>query len=497
VLAAAYLALDPPSADLAAQAFRADLFAREGPTLWNGDWYGGHHTPGYSVLFPPLAALLGPQLVGALSAVAASALFAPLAGRRPLPVALFAAGTVATLVSGRLTFALGTAAGVAAVLAAARGRPVLAGALALLTALCSPVAALFAALAGGALVLSAAPAAGAALVASAAAGVLALTLAFPEGGTFPFALSSFAPAVVAGLALAAAPAPRALRAGGALYALLCVAALVVPSPAGGNVVRLGTLLAPALAALVLLPRRPLVLAALALPLAYWQWQPAVRDWRRAAGDPSVEARFHAPLAAALRAAGPVRVEVPTLRSHGEARHLAGGRDRVPLARGWERQLDRAYHPLFYDGGPPTAATYRRWLDANAVGVVAVPDGVPLDPSGAAEAALVRGGLPYLREGPRAGAYRVFRVAGARPLARGAARLERLDPQGFVLTGRRSGTTEVRVRFTPYWVLLSGRGCVEPAPGGWTRVRTTRAGRVHVGVRFALSRIRAERPRCTD
>ena len=75
-----------PSADLAAQEYRADL----GLTLWNNGWFAGHHTPGYSVLFPPLGGALGVRLTGALAAVAAAALFAPLARRhgadgRPTP----------------------------------------------------------------------------------------------------------------------------------------------------------------------------------------------------------------------------------------------------------------------------------------------------------------------------------------------------------------------------------------------------------------------------
>ena len=52
VAAALYLVLAPPSADLAAQYYRADL----GLVLWDNGWYGGHHMPGYSLLFPPLAA---------------------------------------------------------------------------------------------------------------------------------------------------------------------------------------------------------------------------------------------------------------------------------------------------------------------------------------------------------------------------------------------------------------------------------------------------------
>ena len=53
--AALYLLVSPPSADLAAQEYRADL----GLTLWNNGWFAGHHTPGYSVLFPPLGGAIG------------------------------------------------------------------------------------------------------------------------------------------------------------------------------------------------------------------------------------------------------------------------------------------------------------------------------------------------------------------------------------------------------------------------------------------------------
>ncbi|MGH2960904.1 MAG: hypothetical protein ACRDL3_01720, partial [Solirubrobacterales bacterium] len=74
-LAAILLIWDPQVRDLAAQAFRVELFEREGFAIWNGSWYEGHYTLTYSVLFPPLAALLGPQLVGALSAIASAYLF--------------------------------------------------------------------------------------------------------------------------------------------------------------------------------------------------------------------------------------------------------------------------------------------------------------------------------------------------------------------------------------------------------------------------------------
>ena len=62
--ALAYLLIQPATADMAAHAFRAWLFDTEGMTVWNAQWYGGHHVLGYSMLFAPLAAWPGPAWVG-------------------------------------------------------------------------------------------------------------------------------------------------------------------------------------------------------------------------------------------------------------------------------------------------------------------------------------------------------------------------------------------------------------------------------------------------
>ena len=115
------------------------------------------------------------------------------------------------------------------------------------------------------------------------------------------------------------------------------------------------------------------------------------------------------------------------------------------------------------------ARYRRWLDDNAVRFVALAD-APIDYSAAREAQLVRDGLPYLREVWRDAHWRVFEVAGARPLARGAARATALEPERVRLAADRAGAVDLRVRFTPYWRIATGRGCVAKGPGGWTRLR---------------------------
>src|SRR5947207_13559755 len=115
VLALAYLITQPPSADFAAQAFRSDLFADHGFLIWNNYWYAGHYLPGYSLLFPPLAAALGPRLVGAFSAVVAAGLFGVIARRRygdraRLGTLWFGAGTASLLLAAQPTLAPGGAA---------------------------------------------------------------------------------------------------------------------------------------------------------------------------------------------------------------------------------------------------------------------------------------------------------------------------------------------------------------------------------------------------
>ena len=115
------------SGDLAAQVFRTELFQRGGLAIWNGSWYGGHYTLTYSVLFPPLAALLGPQVVGMLAVVASSYFFDRLVRDRWGDAARwatlwFAAGVVTLLADGQLTFALGVAFGLGSLRALQVGR---------------------------------------------------------------------------------------------------------------------------------------------------------------------------------------------------------------------------------------------------------------------------------------------------------------------------------------------------------------------------------------
>src|SRR5271156_6566908 len=105
-LAVAYLIVAPTGADLPAQLLRVKLFGAEGFGVWNNWWYGGHNVTGYSVLFPPLASLLTPQLLAALASVGTAAAFEALAhdsfgDDAWLGATWFGAATVTELLSGR------------------------------------------------------------------------------------------------------------------------------------------------------------------------------------------------------------------------------------------------------------------------------------------------------------------------------------------------------------------------------------------------------------
>jgi hypothetical protein len=546
-LSVIYLIVQPPSGDLAAATYRGEVFARAGFTLWDNGWYSGHYLPGYSLLAPALGALAGERLLLALCTVAAAGLFGVLAERSfeapgaRVAALSFALGACVTMLSGRVAFGLGLTIGLLALVALQRGRPGAALALAALTSFASPVAGAFLALAGLAYTLAAAAPGplharrrGLALMAAALAPILLLTLAFPEGGWEPFAPSVFWPALAGVVAIAALlprvrsgltpPAARTLAWGAWLYACALIGSYALHTPVGSNAARLGELFAAPLVAGALWKRRPpttnepatanerpgspasgrlrrllahpLALLALAPVLLYWQLETPINDVSSLAGDPSVNASYYAPLLGELqrRAHGaPLRVEVALTGAHWESAYLPE-RGSIVLARGWERQLDTRYAALFYT---PTlgAAAYRTWLYENAVSYVAVPD-VRLDFAGTAEGRLIAHGVPYLNEVWHSPHWRLFAVVGAPPLAQPPAFLTALGTDSFTLIAPRPGAYEVRVRFTPYWALETGRGCVRHVPGGWTAVQARRAGTIRVGIDFALTRIFSQGPRCS-
>ncbi len=512
-LMALWLVVDPRTPDLAAQVYRVGLFHQVGLAVWDEHWYAGHDLPGYSLLFPPLGALLGIRAVGALAVLASTVLFERLArsvwgDRGRWGAALFAVGAVGDVWAGRVTFALGVPLALLSVLALRRGAPLWAAAGALACAAASPVAGALLGLAGLTWALTLRdPRPLLVLAGPAAALVAVLALAFPEGGFEPYPILSFAAtAGVVGLFVCALPAgERMLRVGALLYLAACVGCLVAHSPVGSNVERYGVLLAgPLLLCSTAGGRHArgstgrrrgaagrlqgplatgLVATALCASAVWVVWGP-VRETLAVAGSPATSASYYVPVERFLasRSGGPVRVEVPLTRSHWEAALLAPS---VSLARGWEKQLDSRYDGVLLDRNL-TAAGYETWLHEQAVAYVALAD-VALDPSSAREGRLIRAGLPFLRQVFESAHWRIFEVRSPTPLVSGPARLTALGHDSFALEASSAGRVLVRVHFSRYLTLTTGRGCVTPARGGWTALNVRAAGPVVVAARFSLAR----------
>ena len=476
-LAVLALTLGWRGGDWPAQLYRVDLFQRAGFTQWDNYWYGGHHAPGYSLLYPPLAATLGITVTAVLSAIVATWGFAVMARRwltapRAASV-LFGAGTVTNIAVGRLTFALGLAIGLTAVAAMTFDRRRAACVLALLTACASPVAGVFVMLAATAWALSARPVRqlGIAITIVAGSALVVIGLAFPEGGTFPFSFDAFLITALVGL-VGALVLPRqyaALRLGAALYAVAALVTVVVPNPLGANITRLGMYTAAPLAVGALWPQRRRLAAVLAGPLLLWQWLPAGDGIFTAGLDPASDPAYYDGLLHELDALPIARVEIPFTLHHWEATYVASD---APLARGWERQLDRDVNPLFYDD-TLNAETYQHWLDTNAIAYVALPDAA-LDESANAEADLLRGGLPELEPVWHDAHWQLWKVGGAAPLVEGPARLTAMDADSFTLAVDRPGDVVVRIHYSSHWD-VDGPGCAVPTIDGWTRIRFPDAG----------------------
>jgi hypothetical protein len=312
VFAIGYLLAPPMGRDFSAQLAHAELAELHWPALLDLRWYGGFDPLGYSVLSPPVMALLGVPLTTALAYVATVVLFAALLKNagvvRPVAGAIIGAVCLTgNLVVTRTTFALGLALGLGALLALISGRLRVSSGLAVLAPLASPVAGLFLGVAGGALFLSGKRRAGMTLAVSAMVPTIAVGVAFGNGGYQTFgakqALISLLVCLgVAGLCWRTA----VVRWGGLLSAVLVTAAYLLPTPVGTTATRLPELFAAPIIVAVATVRLGTVIATtitvvLLLP-------PVSITELRERGDPALSAGFYTPLLnqlTARRVAGPI------------------------------------------------------------------------------------------------------------------------------------------------------------------------------------------------
>jgi hypothetical protein len=466
--------------DLSAALARAG-WASEYPTSgYLFSWYGGFHPASYSLLAPYVLGFVGTRLAMAIAIVISAVLLSTLLVRhnvrRPRAAAAWVAIALWTeLSAGRAAFTLGLAAAVGCVVvvdaslsARTNGRLAAAGALALLCCLLSPVAGIFLLVVAGALAVGRhyAYASAVAIAASLPLGVMAL---FSDGGVQPLLAESWVPSLVA-VAAVLMLVPRRWRlvhAGAIIYGLAVLITIAVPSLIGSNIARLGELLAGPILIGLGSPQRRWLLALALTGAAIWQLAQPIADLEQGNAAP------YAPQTAALVRelgilhADTARVEAVPQYGHWESAELASA---VPLARGWERQLDTERNPLFYSS-VFTAAKYFGWLRSNAVHYVAISTATP-DPAAVGEAATVREGQPWLVLIWHNRFWRLYRVLGSTPLASAPAVVVSSTPAQITLSMSQAGTTIIKVHWSP---LLRANGAIVSQAGQWTRLLARQAG----------------------
>jgi hypothetical protein len=513
VVAAPLAWLGPPGSDLAAHAYQRTLYLEHGFTLWNNFWYAGRYSfIGYSILYYPLAALLGIRLLAVATISLAALAFALVLGREWGPTSRWSSRTFAVVwggivLSAAFPFALGFALGLLAIWSLQGGRRWQFAALTALTLAASPVAFLLLVivLAGIALARRAElPANVGPIAAVGVAGLTELVLwrLFPQGGRFPFSSAEAAAAVtfcVLGLAFTwRIERARVLQFVFGVYLVAIVAAYFVPSAIGENIARLRYAAIP-LAVLVLSLRRwrPLLagIAVLGIAIA-WNVTPLASSFVNGESDVTANAStWTQPIAylhAHLRTG--YRVEAVDTAAHWPAVYLADAS--IPLARGWFRQDDFPQNAVLYSKLGPTA--YLRWLRSLGVAYVVLTDAPP-DYSARAEARVVRSGRAGLVPVFWTSKVTVYEVPQPVPIVTGPGHptLLSLTDARLHLHVTRGGTYRIAVRWSPYW--NASDGCLSKGSDGMLRLRT-RAART-VGLAFsvdadrALEALTGSRPEC--
>ena len=513
-LSALLVWIGPPGSDFAAHLYQRAVYLQHGFAFWNNFWYAGRYSfVTYSLLYYPLAGVLGIRLLAVATVATAALAFAVVVMRQWGPQARWSSRTFAIVwagivLSAAFPFALGAALALIAIWALQGQRLWRFGAFALLTLAASPVAFVLLTVVVVGIGIGRRTdrrtlfAVGFAIV---SLGLVELCLwrIFPSDGRYPFSGAELAAALVFcafGIVITwRVERAHIIRFFFPLYAAACIAAFLVPSALGDNVVRVRYVAVP-VSVLVLALRdwRPRLLTAVALVLAIsWNVTPLADSFAKSSSDPTASSSFWQPAIAYLHEhlTPSYRVEAIDTVGHWEAFHLA--RAGIPLARGWFRQDDFPQNALLYGHLGPRA--YLRWLRDLGVRYVVLPNAPP-DYSAEAEAELVRSGRLPLQPVFVGGAVTIYRVPSPRPIVTGPAPalVISLSEDGMLLLVGAPGVYRAAIRYSPYW--HASVGCVAAGPDRMLRLRTAWPGLVRLSFRVdagrALTEVAGGRPaRC--
>jgi hypothetical protein len=491
--AALLVTVGPAGGDVPAHLYRT-LLVRENVYLWDNLWFAGQYPlVSYSLLYYPVAAVVGNVTLVVTSVIFSAVLFERICSREwgaaaVWPSRAFAILAAGPLFTGTYSYAAGVATVLATLAALQSARISIAVGCGALTLGFSPLAFVFLVIVLAAVAVSRrcmgrkAALFGTGLTVAAGVELVALRL-FPTGGRYPFRGIELATVlVVGGIGLViASRAPR----GGVLAALFgfwvlaSVVLFLVPQPVGENVTRLRSVVFPLMLLTVMLSRyqpRVLVGLGLALALAYNVVPYAAAVVSRIDSRASNE-QFWAPALVFLHEHNrpDYRVEVVPTADHWEAYWVPGAG--FALARGWYRQLDIAENDELYRD-PLSPRGYRQWLRRMAVRYVLLPN-VRLGKKGASreQRLLLSGAVPGLELVYRTVDWRIYELRHAQPMliGPGRARIKAFHHDRIAAKVSAPGTYKLAVRYMPYWEIKRGAVCVAEAVGGMTLLRVQRPG----------------------
>jgi hypothetical protein len=481
VSAVAFLTIHPAVGDLWAARARASAVSHGvGLTYWFS-WFGGGSTPGnYSVLTPYLSAWLGVGLVGAIATVSITPLCWILVRDTSHPLAATWVATItagSNLWSGRIPFAIGSAVSVAAIIAVRNQRRAAAALCAVLAVLLSPVSGAFVALGliGTLFASRTHRAISATTIAAAAFTLVGIGLYFGMPGPEGFSAKQGAATAFVLLTFLVARPPKYLTVVVAVCVAACPVLIVVPNGMGSNFQRLVWILPVAVIASATIR---LSVALVACVLAVYSGALGAVNDVGLARLPMSSPAYYAPLAKELDSLPGLdnyRLEVVEDGTHTAAFALL---DHVNLARGWETQTDHALNAVLRSRVGLNEVSYRAWLDANAVGYVALDKTTVSDNP---EYSLVTGGnLGYLKTVWSDAHWSLMQVAVPIPVVPEPARMLDAGQSAMTIEVPCACALSIRVRWSRF-LTADSPGDAPPAQvrndgHGWTVLRTAQPGR---------------------
>lgn len=489
----AFVVLRPGVNDLWAARARASAVEHGvGLTYWFS-WFGGGTTPGnYSVLTPYTSALVGTELLGAVSALAVTVLatVAVRGTRYPVAAAWVAAVAAAlNLWSGRVPFLFGSALAVGAVIAIRHQRRLPAVGLTLVSILASPVSGAFICMGLSGTFLTTRTRAYRPIIAwvvgSSLAALLLVAVLFGSPGPEPFSIWQLLAVGLGQLWLWWAwPADHVRTTMGATF-LATIVLWAIPNGMGSNFARFIEFCLPVI--VIATSSKRLRIAVLGvLPVLIMGAVGTTRDLINAARPISTVA-YYKSLADRLDKISDLRNYRVEVVNHGAHAGYDALLDHALLARGWETQEDQSLNKSLLQD-PLDPVTYKVWLDNNAVGYVALPS---TSVGGYPEYTLVeKRRAPYLHRIWRNADWQLFRVDSPTPIVAKPASLLAHDQKSMTIRVPCRCAIAVRVRWSKFLTAALQRSgphgtTVDVAPlvtakvvddgSGWTTLTTERAG----------------------